>query len=68
MSILKSAFGRVGADLSDNEHIGFVYQRTDSKVEDPGEEKRPTPRTDRFDLDTDLYTLRFDTERETIKG
>ena len=68
MSILKSAFGRVGADLSDNEHIGFVYQRTDSKVEDPGEEKRPTPRTDRFDLDTDLYTLRFDTERENIKG
>ena len=68
MSILKSAFGRVGADLSEDEHIGFVYQRTDSKVEDPGEEKRPAPRTDRFDLDTDLYTLRFDTERENIKG
>ena len=68
MSILKSAFGRVGTDLSDHEHIGFVYQRTDSKVEDPGEEQKPTPRTDRFDLDTDLYTLRFDTERENIKG
>lgn len=68
MSILKSAFGRVGTDLSDHEHIGFVYQRTDSKVEDPGEEQKPTPRTDRFDLDTDLYTLRFDTERENLKG
>ena len=68
MSILKSAFGRVGTDLSDDEHIGFVYQRTDSKVEDPGEEQKPTPRTDRFDLDTDLYTLRFDTERENLKG
>lgn len=68
MSILKSAFGRVGTDLSDDEHIGFVYQRTDSKVEDPGEEQKPTPRTDRFDLDTNLYTLRFDTERENLKG
>ena len=68
MSILKSAFGRVGTDLSDHEHIGFVYQRTDSKVEDPGEKQKPTPRTDRFDLDTDLYTLRFDTERENLKG
>ena len=68
MAILKSAFGRIGADLSDSEHVGFVYQRTDSKVEDPGDERRPTPRTDRFDLDTDLYTLRFDTDREDIKG
>jgi len=68
MSILKSAFGRLGSDLSEHEHLGFVYQRTDSKVEDPGEEQRPTPRTDRFDLDTDLYTLRFDTDRDDIKG
>ena len=68
MSILKSAFARLGTDLSAHEHVGFVYQRTDSKVEDPGEKHRPTPRTDRFDLDTDLYALRFDTERERLKG
>ena len=67
-SILKSAFGRLGADLSEHEHVGFVYQRTDSKVEDPGEVGKPTPRTDRFDLATDLYTLRFDTERENLTG
>ncbi len=67
-SILKSAFGRLGVDLSDTEHLGFVYQRTDSRVEDPGEISAPPPRTDRFDLATDLYTLRFDTERETVKG
>ena len=30
MSILKSAFGRVGVDLSEHEHLGFTYQRTDS--------------------------------------
>ena len=67
-SILKSAFGRLGADLSEHERIGFVYQRTDSKVEDPGEIGKPTPRTDRFDLATDLYTLRFDTDRENLTG
>ena len=67
-SILKSAFGRLGVDLSDSEHLGFVYQRTDSKVEDPGEKHTATPRTHRFDLDTDLYTLRFDTDRENIRG
>ena len=67
-SILKSAFGRLGFDLSDYEHIGFVYQRTDSKVEDPGVVNGPTPRTDRFDLSTDLYTLRFDTERDNLTG
>ncbi len=67
-STLDSAFARLGADLSGHEHVGFTYQRTDSKVEDPGEERRPTPRTDRFDLDTDLYVLRFDTDRDGLKG
>ena len=67
-SILKSAFGRLGADLSEHERVGFGYQRTDSKVEDPGEVGKPTPRTDRFDLATDLYTLRFDTDRENLTG
>lgn len=67
-SILKSAFGRLGVDLSDTEHLGFVYQRTDSRVEDPGIITQPPPRTDRFDLTTDLYTLRFDTVREEITG
>ena len=68
MSVLKSAFGRVGVDLSAHEHLGFVYQRTDSKVEDPGEDGAPTPKRDRFDLSTDLYNIRFDTERDDIKG
>ena len=67
-AILKSAFGRVGFDLSPCEHVGFTYQRTDSKVEDPGEEGLPTPIRDRFDLSTDLYNFRFDTDRDDIKG
>ena len=65
---MENAFARVGTDLSDHEHLGFVYQRTESWVEDPGEKHAPTPIHDRFDLATDLYTVRFDTERDTLKG
>ena len=67
-AILKSAFARLGADLSDTEHVGFVYQRTESSVQDPGEIHKVKPRYNCFDLDTDLYTFRFDTDRDSIKG
>ncbi len=67
-STLVSAFGRLGVDLSDSDHLGVVYQRTDSRVEDPGEVGEPIPRTDRFDLATDLYTMRFDTKRDFLTG
>ena len=67
-AILKSAFGRFGVDLSAHEHLGVVYQRTDSRVEDPGVVGQPPPRTDRFDLATDLYTARFDTSRDFLEG
>ncbi len=65
---MKNAFGRVGFDLSETERLAFIYQRTESWVEDPGEKGKPTPLHNRFDLATDLYTLRFDTERENLKG
>ncbi len=65
---MKNAFGRVGYDFSKTERLAFIYQRTDSWVEDPGEKGKPTPIHNRFDLATDLYTLRFDTERENVKG
>ncbi len=65
---MATAFGRIGAELSEYERLSFVYQRTDSSVEDPGARHTPTPHYDRFDLATDLYTLRFDTDRDFIKG
>lgn len=68
-SELAGAFARFGLDLSDCEHVGFVYQRTESKVEDPGEKHGTVPKLDRFDLATDLYTVRFDTTgREHVEG
>ncbi len=65
---MKNAFGRVGADLSETERLSFIYQRTDSWVEDPGVKGGTTPIYDRFDLATDLYTVRFDTDRDDLKG
>lgn len=67
-AMLKGVFGRVGVGLSAYERLDFIYQRTDSSVEDPGEEGLPPPRRNRFDLVTDLYMFRFDTVRETLKG
>lgn len=65
---MKNAYGRVGVDLSETERLAFIYQRTDSWVEDPGEKHGTRPVYDRFDLATDLYTVRFDTDREALKG
>jgi iron complex outermembrane receptor protein len=67
-AMLKSAFARAGFDLSAHDRLSFIYQRTESKVEDPGAEGGPVPVHDRFDLDSDLYNIRFDTERERLKG
>lgn len=58
---LASAFARFGVDLSPYEHLAFIYQLTESRVEDPGEKHGPTPRRDTFNLDTDVYGVRFET-------
>ena len=65
---LASAFARFGVDLGEYESLSFTYQRTESRVEDPGEKHGPTPRRDAFNLDTDVYGLRFETKRETLEG
>lgn len=65
---MKNAFGRVGAELSETERLAFVYQRTESWVEDPGVLHGVRPLRDRFDLATDLYTVRFDTARDALRG
>lgn len=67
-SILNGAFGRVGAELSDYARLSFIYQHTDSKVEDPGEKGRPVPVHNRFDLAGDLFNVRLDVERDDLKG
>ena len=68
-SQVDAAFARAGADLSEHERVDFIYQRTESKVEDPGEIHGIRPKRDRFDLGTDLYALRFSTsERENVRG
>lgn len=65
---LQNAFGRVGWDLSEYDHLGYIYQHTESWVKDPGEKHGITPRYNRFDLMTDSHVLRLDTDRDYIKG
>ena len=65
---MKNAYAQIGADLSEFERIAFIYQNTISSVEDPGDIRKMNPDLQQFDLRTNLWNLRFDTDREWIKG
>ena len=67
-AVLNGAFGRVGAEFSDYARLSFIYQHTDSEVEDPGEKGRPVPVHNRFDLSCDLFNVRLDVEHDDLKG
>ena len=56
---LDGVFGRVGVSLSETEYVSFIYQRSDSKVENPGEEYMPTPKYDCFGLASDFFQHPF---------
>ena len=62
------AFGRIGLELSETANLSFLYTHTDSSTEDPGPKGMPTPRLDRFDLATDLYSVRFELNEEYLEG
>lgn len=65
---LDNAFFRVGQSLADWANAAFIFSHTDSSVEDPGIKGATTPIYDRFDLQTDLYNLRLDIQREEVEG
>jgi outer membrane cobalamin receptor len=65
---LENEFARAGWDLSSHDHLGYVYQHTDSWVEDPGPKHGTTPERDRFDLTTDVHSLRLDSDHDWMKG
>ena len=62
------AFGRVGIDLSETANLNFLYTHTESRTEDPGPTGLPPPRLDRFDLGTDLYSVRFELNEDFLEG
>lgn len=59
---------RAGWELSPEDTVAYIYQRTDNKVEDPGPIGSPTPIRDRFDTITDTHILRYDHQSDLTSG
>ncbi len=59
---------RAGWELTPEDTLAYLYQRTDNAVEDPGPTGAPPPRRDRFDTCTDTHILRWDRTGERLRG
>lgn len=65
---LDSAFFRTGLELGETDYLTFIYHFADSSVEDPGKKGFPPPKRERFASHMNTYTLRLETDRETVRG
>ena len=65
---LVSAFTRAGWDVTDNDHLSYIFHYTDNWVRDPGPKGGPTPLRDEFATETFTHTVRLDSDHEYVKG
>jgi len=65
---LRSYYGRVGWQLSPHDHLAYIYQHTDNWVRDPGPKGGIRPQRDQFDTKTHTHIVRFESEREHLRG
>ncbi len=65
---LRNYYGRAGWQLSSEEHLSYIYQRTDNWVRDPGPDSGTTPERDQFDTQTDTHIVRLESDRDKLKG
>ncbi|MCL1919454.1 MAG: TonB-dependent receptor plug domain-containing protein [Kiritimatiellaeota bacterium] len=65
---LYSGFARLGADITESDHLSYIFHYTDSWVRDPGPRGGPTPLRDRFNVETMTHTVRLDSEHEHVRG
>ena len=65
---LDGQYLRLGGDLSDENHLAYILNRTDNWVLDPGRIDQPTPVRDRFATETLTQGLRLDTHSDAVQG
>ena len=65
---LRSAFGRLGWDVSSRDHLSYIYNITDNYSQDPGPKGGRKPIRDQFNTKTDTHAVRLDSDHEWIKG
>lgn len=65
---LDNQFVRLGADISDHDHLSYILQRTDNWTRDPGRIDGPTPILDKFATKTMTHVLRLDNGNDFFHG
>ncbi len=65
---LKSAFARAGWQLSEYDHLAYIYHHTDNWTQDPGRKHGFTPKRDQFNTQTDTHALRLESARDWLQG
>jgi iron complex outermembrane receptor protein len=63
-----SQFLRLGLDVSNGVHIGYILQHTDNWSRDPGRVEEPTPERDKFATETLAHNVRLDHDGVRFKG
>ncbi len=65
---LDNQFLRLGADLSDKDHLSYIFQRTDNWSRDPGRIDSITPDLNKFSTETMTHVLRLDDAYDLFQG
>jgi outer membrane cobalamin receptor len=65
---LDNQFLRLGADISDKDHISYILQLTDNWSRDPGRIDATTPILDLFATKTMTHVVRLDDNHEYLQG
>lgn len=65
---LFSTFARTGWELSEHDHIAYIYNYSDNWTEDPGRKGSPKPQRDQFGTQTHTHALRLDSDHDDWQG
>ncbi len=65
---LENMFARAGWNLSWEDYVTYIYQRTDNWVRDPGPKGGTTPLYNQFDTQTDTHIVRVENNHEYVRG
>lgn len=65
---MDNQFVRLGVEITDNDSISYILQRTDNWSRDPGRIDEPTPSRNKFATETLTHVLRMDNDHDSFKG
>ena len=63
---LYSGFARLGVDITENNHLAYLFHYTDNWVRDPGPKGGRTPLRDQFNSETVTQAVRLESDYEDL--